>query len=105
MGVWRFFSAVAVACALLVAAAAISSRAQETGAKSNIDPAEAQTDDLGALDRQFRALYSQGKYAEAASIGERVLKITEQGRGPDDLGTAAALNNIALVYGIQGRYE
>jgi hypothetical protein len=40
--------------------------------------AAGQVNDLGALDQQFRALYSQGKYAEAATVAERVPKITEQ---------------------------
>jgi tetratricopeptide (TPR) repeat protein/CHAT domain-containing protein len=68
-------------------------------------PAAAQANDLAALDQQFRTLYSQGKYADAAAVGEYVLKITEQAQGPNDPATAAALNNLAVVYSIQGRHE
>src|SRR5262245_58560760 len=69
------------------------------------EPAAAQADDLGALDQQFRALYSQGKYAEAAKIGERVLKFTERAHGPNAPATAAALDNLAGGDWNQGRYE
>src|SRR5262249_7048275 len=65
----------------------------------------AQADDLGALDQRFRTLYSQGKYSEAATVGEHVLKITEQTRGPSDVAAASALHNLATVYHAQGRYE
>jgi len=68
-------------------------------------PAAAQADDLGVLDRQFRALYSKGNYADAATVGERVLKLTEQAQGPNSPATAAALNNLALAYWNQGRYK
>jgi tetratricopeptide (TPR) repeat protein len=68
-------------------------------------PAAAQINDLGALDRQFRELYGQGKYADAATVGERVLQLTEQAQGPNGAATAAALNNLGLVHQAQGRYE
>jgi tetratricopeptide (TPR) repeat protein len=68
-------------------------------------PAAAQVDDLGAFDQQFRALYSQGKYAEAATFGERLIKITEQAHGSNTPATAAALNNLAMMYQALGRYE
>jgi CHAT domain-containing protein/Tfp pilus assembly protein PilF len=68
-------------------------------------PAAPQADDLGALDRQFEGLYRQGRYAESAAVGEHVLKLTEQTRGPNHPATAAVLNNLANVYSRQGRTE
>jgi len=72
-------------------------------------PAAAQADDRSALVQQFRefmALYSEGKYTEAATtIGERVLKFTEQEHGSHAPATAPVLNNLAVVYNFQGRYE
>src|SRR5262245_51096918 len=68
-------------------------------------PAAAQADDLDALNRQFKALYSQGQYADAAIVGERVLRITEQAQGPNSPATATVLNNLAIVYDSQGRDE
>src|SRR5262245_37087718 len=57
----------------------------------------AQADDLSARDRQFQALHCQGKYPEAATVGERVLKIREEALGPEHAGGG--------TYDDQGRYE
>jgi CHAT domain-containing protein/tetratricopeptide (TPR) repeat protein len=68
-------------------------------------PAAAQTDDPAALEQQFRALYSQGKYVDAATVAERLLKIVERAQGANSPATATALNYLAAVYQIQNRYE
>jgi hypothetical protein len=47
--------------------------------------------------QQSRSLCSQGKYADATTVGERVLKLTEQAQGPNDPATAVALNNLAVA--------
>ena len=36
---------------------------------------------------------------------QRTLRIDEKALGPDHLNTAQSLNNLAAVYGDQGRYE
>jgi tetratricopeptide (TPR) repeat protein/CHAT domain-containing protein len=68
-------------------------------------PVAAQANDLDALYQQFSALYSQGKYADAAKVGERVLQITEQAEGPNSRNTAGAINNLGAVYQAQSRHE
>ena len=60
--------------------------------------------DLVKLYQTFIQLSSEGKYAEAAIIGERILKLTEAERGPNVPATVAALNNLANVYANLGRY-
>jgi tetratricopeptide (TPR) repeat protein len=64
----------------------------------------AQADNLGSLSEQAKALYDQGKYTEAATIAERILKLTEVARGPNDLQTVAALNNLGAVYWQESKY-
>jgi hypothetical protein len=65
----------------------------------------AQADDFGSLHKQLEALYGQGKFTEAATIAERILKITEAARGPNDLQTAVALNNLGIVYEAELKYR
>ncbi|MCC9000405.1 MAG: tetratricopeptide repeat protein, partial [Candidatus Contendobacter sp.] len=48
-------------------------------------------------------LYQQGRYQEAEELYRRALAIREQALGPDHPGTAASLNNLAVVLNAQGR--
>jgi tetratricopeptide (TPR) repeat protein len=63
-----------------------------------------QVDDLDTLSKQFTTLYGQGKYTEAATIAEQLLKLIEAARGPNDPLTAIALNNLGVVYNQEGKY-
>jgi CHAT domain-containing protein/Tfp pilus assembly protein PilF len=64
----------------------------------------AQSDDVGALNRQVVALSRQGNYAKATKIAKRALAIAEQKSGPDNPVIATSLNNLAGLYQSQGRY-
>ena len=56
------------------------------------------------LNQQVTNLYQAGRYGEAIPLAEEALAIYEQALGPDHLGTATSLNNLALLYRSQGRY-
>ncbi|MFC1580144.1 tetratricopeptide repeat protein [Thermodesulfobacteriota bacterium] len=56
------------------------------------------------LTQQMIGLYQQGKYAEAARIGERVLIIRKEIHGEDHSETAPSYNNLALIYKSMGDY-
>ena len=46
----------------------------------------------------------QEKYAEAELLYQRALAIYEQELGPNHPDTAGSLNNLALLYYVQGNY-
>jgi len=48
--------------------------------------------------------YKQGRYAEAQSLFERALAISQRVLGEEHPDTARNLNNLALLYQGQGRY-
>ncbi|MBW1943327.1 MAG: tetratricopeptide repeat protein, partial [Deltaproteobacteria bacterium] len=54
------------------------------------------------LTQQMIQLYQQGKYAEAARIGERVLMIRKKIHGDDHYETAPSYNNLGLIYKSMG---
>ncbi len=56
------------------------------------------------LGNQVNLLYRQGRYEEAAQLGEEAVKIAEQIFGPDHPNLATSLNNLALVYDTQREY-
>ena len=56
------------------------------------------------LNQQVTNLYQAGRYGEAIPLAEEALAIYEQALGPDHLGTATSLNNLAFLYRSQGRY-
>ena len=60
---------------------------------------EAQT-----LIEKIEELRSSGRYAEAIPLHQRLLAITEMALGPDHPDVAQWLNNLARIYGRQGRY-
>ena len=50
-------------------------------------------------------LYRQGKYPEAVKVDKEGLKLAERTFGPDHPHVATFLNNLAVLYRAQGRYE
>lgn len=67
-------------------------------------PARAQSDEMRAANRQYRALYAQGKYAEALPFARRVAELGKKEFGPDHQKYAFLLNNLATLYKLLGRY-
>lgn len=76
--------------ALLILAATV-------GAAAQVDK------EYQSLEREGRAFYEQGKYAEGAEAARRLLLIAEKRYGPDHLIVGRALNNLALMVGAQGQ--
>jgi len=62
----------------------------------------------GELDRAFqtyRRLYDSGRYASATEAGKRVVVLSIEVNGRDDLQTARALTNLAIAPQQNGEYE
>jgi tetratricopeptide (TPR) repeat protein len=57
---------------------------------------------LGALAGVLR---NQGRYGEAEPLLRRALALSESRLGPDDLQTAALLNDLGILHKCQGRYD
>ncbi|OHE17304.1 MAG: hypothetical protein A2X96_01750 [Syntrophobacterales bacterium GWC2_56_13] len=57
------------------------------------------------LNEEVMRLYQQGRYAEAIPYAEKVLTIYEKALGSEHPGTAASLNNLALLYVNMGAYD
>src|SRR5262249_55626269 len=66
--------------------------------------ADAQSDELTALNRRISELYRAGKYGEAIPIAERSLELTRAKKGEDDPETATSLNSLATLHWAQGHY-
>lgn len=66
-------------------------------------PSSAQKTDAAARSAQIAELSRAGKYSEAIPLAQRLLADMEQAHGPDHRDVAASLNNLALLYGSQGR--
>jgi tetratricopeptide (TPR) repeat protein len=58
-----------------------------------------------ALEQLAALLHQRQAYAEAEPIHKRLLAIRENSRGPHDLLVATTLNNLGLVYAVQGRHS
>jgi CHAT domain-containing protein/tetratricopeptide (TPR) repeat protein len=56
------------------------------------------------LNKEVLLLYSQGRYAEAMPLAQKVLVFNEKELGSEHTDTASSLNNLALLYKSQGRY-
>ena len=56
------------------------------------------------LNEKIVRLYQQGRYGEALEVAKRSLKLAEETHAPDHPDVATALNNLALLYGTQGKY-
>lgn len=63
----------------------------------------AETEDVGTLTNKVEELYRAGKYAEALPIAEKALKLAEQQHASVAV-LGAALDNVALLYKVLGRY-
>src|SRR6516165_9950667 len=73
-----------------------------------------QANEATALNNKIAELYSAGRYADAIPIAQRVLAIWEKVLGSDnytpeakdyaETQVATALNTLAVLYNLQGRY-
>ncbi|MDB5579461.1 MAG: hypothetical protein JWR80_4637 [Bradyrhizobium sp.] len=66
-------------------------------------PSSAQKTDAAARSAEIGELSRAGKYSEAIPLAQRLLADMEQAHGPVHRDVAASLNNLALLYGSQGR--
>jgi CHAT domain-containing protein len=66
-------------------------------------PSSAQKIDVTARSAEIAELSRAGKYAQAIPLAQRLLADLEKAYGPDHRDVAASLNNLALLYGSQGR--
>jgi Tetratricopeptide repeat len=66
-------------------------------------PSSAQKNEVAALNAGIAELSRAGKYSQAIPLAQRLLANLEQAYGPSNRDVAAALNNLALLYGSQGR--
>ena len=66
-------------------------------------PSSAQKIDVTARSAQIAELSRTGKYSQAIPLAQRLLADIEKTYGPDHRDVAAALNNLAMLYGSQGR--
>ena len=66
-------------------------------------PSSAQKADAAARSAAIAELSRAGKYSEAIPLAQRLLADMERAHGPDHRDVAASLNNLALLYGSQGR--
>jgi CHAT domain-containing protein/tetratricopeptide (TPR) repeat protein len=63
----------------------------------------AQKSDIAALGARIAELSRAGKYSEAIPLAQRQVANLEKSFGPVNRDVAGALNNLALLYGNQGR--
>ena len=70
---------------------------------SLISPSSAQKSETAALSAKINELGRAGKYAEAVALAQGQLESLEKKYGLDHRDVAAALNNLAQLYGSQGR--
>jgi CHAT domain-containing protein/Tfp pilus assembly protein PilF len=66
-------------------------------------PSLAQKIDVAPRSAQIAELHRTGKYSEAIPLAQRLLAELEKAHGPDHREVAPALNNLAMLYGSQGR--
>lgn len=66
--------------------------------------AKASQAEIEAAKKKVDQLRAAGKYAEAATAQQRVVKLTEKRYGPNDPQTAAALTTLADLYGAQNKF-
>ncbi len=67
-------------------------------------PAWAQGVEWRTLNTQVMSLYRQGNYDRALAVARQALRVAEQAGGPNHPLVALSLNNLALLYKIQGQY-
>jgi len=61
-------------------------------------------DPAAALQARVKDLDRLGKYSEAIPLAQRVLAVRERALGPNHVGVAAALNDLANLYASDARY-
>lgn len=61
-------------------------------------PATAWAQDWDSLVQQFNQLYREGRFQEAARVGERALRVAEKTYGPQDPKVAETLDALAVTY-------
>ena len=61
-------------------------------------------DPTAALQARVNELDRLGKYSEAIPLAQRVLALREKALGPNHIGVAAALNDLANLYASDARY-
>jgi hypothetical protein len=66
-------------------------------------PSSAQNGGVAARGARIAELERAGKYSQAIPLARRLLADMEKAHGPVDRDVAAALNNLALLYGDMGR--
>ncbi len=66
-------------------------------------PSFAQQSGTAALNTRINELDRAGRYSEAIPLAQRLLANLEKARGPYDRDVAGALNNLAQLYGDQGK--
>jgi tetratricopeptide (TPR) repeat protein len=72
---------------------------------ASIGVATTQSDEtVDALNARVEELHTSGKFGEAASIAERVVKLAEHRYGPDHPQVAQSLEKLASLYYRQGRH-
>ena len=52
----------------------------------------------------YNALYQQGRYSEAEPYAKEALRLGTEEFGPNDPSTATLLDNLAVLYRVQGHY-
>ena len=64
----------------------------------------AEDDTPAELNRQIAELYRQAKYKDAVLPAEKLLALTRNARGDEDLQTMRAINALGLLYDYAGEY-
>jgi len=64
----------------------------------------AEDDTPAELNRQIAELYRQAKYKDAVLPAEKLVALTRNARGDEDLQTMRAINALALLYDYAGEY-
>src|ERR1700733_12360292 len=66
-------------------------------------PSSAQKIDIAARRSAIAELSRAGKYSQAIPLAQQLLADLEKARGSSSPDVAAALNNLAMLYGSQGQ--
>ncbi len=68
------------------------------------DMASGQSSEFMEAYNSYNTLYQQRRYSEAEPYAKEVLRLGTEEFGPNDPTTAELLNNLAVLYHVQGRY-
>jgi Flp pilus assembly protein TadD len=58
----------------------------------------------GTLNDEVQSLYQKGQYERAVVVTKKALEVAEKAVGPNHPDVATSLNNLAVLYDIQGQY-